>query len=594
MAVQQDITLYDWSGAPITSPGITPPPIEGYVEAGADEVIIDRYRGYFSRNLTPGRLARIQEAADGGDPAEWFGLCEEMLEKDMKFASLFQTRTAQLTGLQRDVMAPSKIDESLRDKADEIADFCSQALEATNFDELLEDMMDAIPKPFSVDWIYWGFDTKGRVVPKKFCKIPGQHLRWSYKEDVLRIFDPSNPVVGPDGDWGMPLDPTYTVRSMWNIRRDNHLRSGLMRTLSWYYMFKIMAWKDLASYADRYGMPIRIAKLPAVQYKDKEIMDRIRTSLRRLGSDGSGVFTQEAELQIVAASGKGGDVFKQIIDLVNKEAAGLVFGHELSSESSPGSGQLGISAALVQQQHVLESDCKRAGEIVRRDVFRWMTEWNYGPDAVMNGLTPTLWFDYEEPPDLQGEANYLQTVKTTWPEIEFSESQIRDKFGIDEPIDAADTLGGQSPQAGVGPDGQPLPGGAPGGAPGGGVVHPEPLVKGALPVVTIHSAPNFAPQGVPGTLGRRRRRMGPSRYRKAAQARVDRLAQRSIAASEGEAQQIQREIIGVLKSVLADGGSYQEARARVIRTYRTLSVGDITKLLEQGMIMTRLAGLNGG
>ena len=65
-----------------------------------------------------------------------------------------------------------------------------------------------------------------------------------------------------------------------------------------------------------------------------------------------------------------------MIDIVNREASQLVLGHELSSQSSPGSGQLGITAAIAVRQDCIEGDCNWLGNIVRRDIFRPMVDRN--------------------------------------------------------------------------------------------------------------------------------------------------------------------------------------------------------------------------
>ena len=337
-------------------------------------------------------------------------------------------------------MLPPELDDENdadRAKAEEIARFCQHALEATNIDELIGDIMDAIPKPFSVDWIHWGTNADGKIVPLQFQHIPGTHLMWATKKNELRLYDPTRPMFTANGgEFGEVLPANSTVRAIANPRKDIAVRSGLMRTLSWYYMFKIIALKDFATWLDRYGMPLRLAKINATQFNDAAFYDKIRGALRTLGSDGSGVFTADTEIEIVAAAKQGADGFDRMIDIVNREAAQLVLGHELSSQSSPGSGQLGISAAVAVRQDYVEGDCNWLANIVRRDDFRPMVEWNYGAEAVTGGLVPFLWLDYEPSKDLIAEANMRKIIADTFPDLEFSEQDVRDTFGIPRPLGA--------------------------------------------------------------------------------------------------------------------------------------------------------------
>lgn len=566
-----DPILYDHTGTLIPMPGTVPPPSDFSIyPSGVEDSIYDRSRGYFSRDLSPMRLASIMEEADYGNPRDWFALCEEILEKDPKIQSVFQTRMLAVKGLNREVL-PAELDDDAtqadRDLAEEIADHCGKALFASNFGDLIEDIMDAVGKPFSVDWIYWGLDRQGKLAPQKFCKIPGTHLIWGVKENVLRVIDPAKPQVY-DGEWGEILPPFTTVRALSNIRRELSIRSGLMRTLAWYYLFKITALKLYMVYMERYGMPLRIAKINAQQFSTKSFYDAIRAGLKTLGSDGSGVFSSDTEIQILAAAAKGGaDVYDKIIDIVNREIAQLVLGHELSSQSSKGSGQLGITAALEVRQDYLEGDCQWLTAIVRQDIFRPMTEWNYGADAVLNGMVPVLWIDYEPPKDLIAEADIRAVVAQTFPKMAHSEAQVREQFGINPPI-------GQESS----PDDVLMP--ASGGGGLGGVNLP-PSPREGTPSPLINAAPSYRP----------RKSRKPKRY---SQGNVDRYAARNAATLKTAEDIVRREVVAVLKQTLADGGSYSDARAAVIKSYSGLSVGTIEQLLREGMELTRLAGRNGG
>ena len=104
----EGIILYDSTGVAIPPPGLLPPPsgmsvIPGGVESDAN----DRYRQYLAKGLTPSRLAAILEEADAGYPYNLFQLCEEILEKDPKMASLFR-RAARHPGAHAGVLRRAK------------------------------------------------------------------------------------------------------------------------------------------------------------------------------------------------------------------------------------------------------------------------------------------------------------------------------------------------------------------------------------------------------------------------------------------------------------------------------------------------------
>ena len=95
----EEVVLYDATGVAIPPPGALPLPSGiSVIPGGVDSDSNDRYRQYVSKGLTPARLAAILEEADSGWPYDLFQLCEEILEKDPKMASLFQTRHARDPG----------------------------------------------------------------------------------------------------------------------------------------------------------------------------------------------------------------------------------------------------------------------------------------------------------------------------------------------------------------------------------------------------------------------------------------------------------------------------------------------------------------
>jgi len=434
--------ILDSAGIPFTTENPPEaPPFDEWLR-GIETGPVDRDRGYPSQRLTGAKIKRILEDADRGEPAEWVELCEEIVEKDPKVANLLSTRKGAVMGLQRYV-APAPLDDSRaseRGKAEEIAHFCQVALDQSNFADCLRNQLTSVGFPLAVDWIVWALREE-RVVPKRFMRVPPRHVRWDSKTDQLRIVDVNDPrVFSYGGELGDLIPPYTTVRSISTIRSDHPTRAGLLRTVVWYYYFKIEAWKDWAAFADRYGMPVRALFLPLDQINDPDVVAKMQFFLRTMGTDASGIFSAGSELKLVEGSAmRGTSVYQELIEHVNKEVAGLILGHELSSQSAPGPGQLGITAALLVKQDVLEDDCEALSAVVRRDVLTPLTGWNFGWDAVEAGLTPFYYFDYEPKADLKSEMENVVQFAGTFPDFKFSERQMRDKFGFNLP-EAGDEL----------------------------------------------------------------------------------------------------------------------------------------------------------
>lgn len=571
--MSQEVVLYDPMGVQVALPVAPTPSTVVDAIPGLDYVVQDRYRSYVSKNITPARYSRILQTADQGDPREFFELCEEVLEKDPKLASVFNTRTAAVRGLNRELLPPELEDdatEAEKSLADEIARFVCKAIESANLNELITDGMDAIGKPFTVDWVEWGFNQEGKVVPIQFKKIPGTHIRWAFKKDEIRVYDPSTSGQMNDGELGLPLPARSTVRFLSNSRREHPTRSGLLRTLIWYHMFKLLAFKDFVTFNDRYGMPIRTAKIPSSQFTNEEFYSKIRYALRNLGTDASGIFSSDTELEILAAAKGGPESFDRMIDIVNREAAQLVLGHELSSQAATGTNgqQYGISAAEKVRQDILEGDCQWLAAIIKRDLIVPLVAWNFGEDKVY--LSPTLWFEYEPPRDLLGAANVYKTVAETFPGLKFSEQQMRDEFGILEPM-------GYEPTE-----------------ENGDVLMPSD--KQEQPALQPPGTAPEYPQTIQKTLARRKRKGPPvTRYNPAQQKRVDRSVDRGIERGVVTLTSFERQLRKILKGLSEAGVTdMSEIRKRVVGVYPSLDVSDLEDTLYKQMLLVRLAGRQGG
>lgn len=121
--------------------------------------VSDKYSEYPSNGLTPVKLAEILREADAGDVLRQMELFEEMEEKDPHLFSQLQTRKNAVTGLDFEVIPFG--DEPL-DK--EIADFIEEQLNGIeSFEDVENDLLDAIGKGFAVSEILWGYD-EGHVV----------------------------------------------------------------------------------------------------------------------------------------------------------------------------------------------------------------------------------------------------------------------------------------------------------------------------------------------------------------------------------------------------------------------------------------------
>ena len=245
----------------------------------------DKFSDYPSNGLTPRRLARIFREADEGNVRAQMELFEEMEEKDTHLFSQMQTRKLAVTGLDWEVQ-PFSEDEI--DK--EIADFIDEQLKGIeNFDEVLIDMLDAIGKGISIMELAWTVED-GRNVIEDIEYVHPKKLVWDSTTDELKVCTREYPS-------GVELPENKFVVHKYKAKSGHASRAGIMRVVSWMYLFKNYDIKDWVSFCEVFGMPLRLGKYDASASESdkKQLMEAIIS----LGTDAAGIVPSSTKIEFI-------------------------------------------------------------------------------------------------------------------------------------------------------------------------------------------------------------------------------------------------------------------------------------------------------
>src|SRR3546814_4866996 len=117
----------------------------------------------------------------------------------------------------------------------------------------------------------------------------------------MRISDWSSDVCSSDlpkllGDDGLPapLDPFKYIYTEIKAKSGLPIRSGLARPVSWAWMFKNYGVKDWVSFAETYGMPLRLGKYDGnATAEDRKVLLR---AVREIGSDAAGLIPKSMDI----------------------------------------------------------------------------------------------------------------------------------------------------------------------------------------------------------------------------------------------------------------------------------------------------------
>ncbi|MCD7948303.1 MAG: DUF935 domain-containing protein [Oscillospiraceae bacterium] len=376
----------------------------------------DKYSDYPSNGLTPETLAAIFREADAGDVLRQSELFEEMEEKDPHLFSQLQTRKNAVTGLDYEII-PFDGDNP-RDK--EIAEYVSKVITSIEgFEDIQLDLLDAIGKGFAVSEIIWGYDSNGHITVNDIRSRHQKRFFWDGIDDSFRVRTKESPQ-------GMLLPENKFIVHKYKARSGHTSRAGVLRVVAWMYLFKNYNIKDWISFAEIYGLPLRLGKYqPGASEAEKKALMQ---ALLQLGADAAGIIPDGTTIDFITTDKSSStNLYERLARYCDEQISKAILGQTLTSDA--GSGSYAQSKTHNEVRHDLTAaDCKSLSATLRRDLIRPLVLFEFAEEKRI----PHLRFDFEESEDLVQLSTILGTLieKTG---LEVPMSYIYKKFSIPEP-----------------------------------------------------------------------------------------------------------------------------------------------------------------
>ena len=492
--------------------------------------VTDKYSEYPSNGLTPIKLAEIFREADAGDVLRQMELFEEMEEKDPHLFSQLQTRKNAVTGLDFEIIPFS---DDPKDK--EIADFVEEQLNSIEgFEDVETDLLDAIGKGFAVSEIMWGYDD-GRVVVQEIKSRHQKRFFWDSVDDSFKVRTQDIPE-------GTLLPENKFIFHKYKARSGHPSRAGILRVVAWMYLFKNYDLKDWVSFAEVYGLPLRLGKYaPGASEDDKRALMQ---ALIQIGADAAGIIPDGTTIDFInTEKTSSSDLYERLARYCDEQISKAVLGQTLTSDS--GGGSYAQSKTHNDVRHDLTiADCKALASTLRRDLIRPLVIFNFGEDKRI----PKIRFDCEESEDLTQTANILGVLieKTG---LRVPTSFIYKKFSIPEP-EADEEIATPKPTG----------------------------ISGALPFKAEPSDQIALKQGGVGELG--------------TQQHIDKLASAAVRRGSGSFKRAFGPVLKMIEkaNTLEELREMMEDDAAVASLYKAMDVSEVEELLQKVMLFADLEG----
>jgi phage gp29-like protein len=393
--------------------------------------------------LTPERWVSICRDADNGYTAPLMDVYEARLLADGHLRGLFEARADEPVNADMQ-WSPAQGDN--RPASIAVADVLAESSDEDQLGNLVQHLMWARFAGYSYIEIEWVDRGDGWIVPGAYLCPPLRRFHYD-RDGRPRLFTRENMwpgeelVAGRFHSWILGENRRFRTPS----------RSGLLRTATVFSMFKGTEWRDWLIAAQKYGIPFLFG------IYDDEASEKQKAELteavKKIGTEGRAIMSTHTSVEVNDQVSKGSSsetIPERIIRAADDENSRLITGATLTTgQGGPGSFALGTV-------HETRGHKLSAGDA--RWIFRTTATYIGKEMLRRNGLEgkaspPGLRCHVRQQMDPATESTvYVNLSKVG---LTFSAKQLRSKFALNAPIDAADTVAPAPKTAPGDPNGKP-------------------------------------------------------------------------------------------------------------------------------------------
>lgn len=311
------------------------------------------------------------------------------LERDDQVGTVLDKRKAAVAGREWTLEAA---DES--PAAQQALQIVQEALDALPFNQVVEAMLDALLKGYSVQEVIW--EARGnRLLPAELkSKNP---RRFTFQDEdgkaQLRLLTKSAPIDGEE----VP-DRKFIVHRHGG-KYGNPYGTGLGQRLFWPVFFKRQGVAFWLSALEKFGQPTVVGRYP--QGTSDPEQDKLLDVLTAVASEAAVALPEGMVAELLEAKRAGSfDSYEKLCRYMDEAIAKIVLGETLSTDAGEnGSRALGEVHNGVRLE-LAQADADRLSDTLNPGPIRWITVFNGLPAEV----APRLWWDMTPSEDLSKRA----------------------------------------------------------------------------------------------------------------------------------------------------------------------------------------------
>ncbi len=325
------------------------------------------FQEFLADTLNPYRMGQAMRAAKMGNTLEWMLIAEEMEERWPHYSAVLAKRRRAVAQL------PIVVESADPDDAacNEHADYVSAWVKGDVLEQAIFDIMDAIPKGYSVHEIIWQLGTDV-AEPSDLIYRPQRFFELSWEDGATLWLRTENGFE--------PLQPHKFLVHVAQAKSGLVSRSGITFMLAWMFMGSAYTMRDWARFVQQYGLPITLGKYgPQASQSDKSVLWR---AVRSVVGDVAAILPTSMTIDFVEPKelAAGAKLFESRADWLNKECSKLVLGSTAGTDAIAGSHAIGREHRQVEED-VERADARLLAATLNRQIVQTMVALRFGPQA---------------------------------------------------------------------------------------------------------------------------------------------------------------------------------------------------------------------
>jgi phage gp29-like protein len=240
--------------------------------------------------------------------------------------------------------------------------------ESFDFQGFLQDVLNAPLFGYQPIEVIWALND-GLFAPERLSAKPQEWFCFDY-DNNLRLKSPKSLYEGeivPDKKFLCPkYNATYT----------NPYGEKLLSNVFWPVSFKKGGIKFWVSFAEKYGMPWALGKIPRQTLEEEAL--RLRDALDSMVQDGVAVFDDACSVELVESGSKAqsSQVYTELVTFMNDEISKAILGQTLTTQIGATGSYAASSVHQEVREDILQSDI-RLVETTVNQLINWIMAVNY-------------------------------------------------------------------------------------------------------------------------------------------------------------------------------------------------------------------------